>query len=757
MGDVYQANDSKLSRSVAIKFLPEAFSHDPERLARFQREARVLASLNHPNIAAIHGLEEIDGRHFLVMELVPGETLADRIKRGPLPVEEALEIGDNICEALEAAHEKGIVHRDLKPANIKWTPEGKVKVLDFGLAKVREVSGPAANLSESPTLLTRSTPGVIMGTAAYMSPEQAKGKEVDRTTDVWAFGCVVYEMLTGGPVFEGETTGEIIGGIFKAEPDWRRLPSETPESIRRMLRRCLEKDRSKRLHDMADARIEIHDAQNEPHAGYAAREPRFRTPLLVLASALVLATLVVSFSVVQVFRPVLQPEEMRLEISTPPTANPETLAISPDGKKIVFVAASEGQSRLWIRSLDSVSARAFAGTDGASFPFWSPDSRSLGFFAEGKLKRIDVDSGSVLFLADAINGGRGGSWNRDGTIIFTPGSGNVPIFRISAGGGVPFPVTRAEGNETSHRFPYFLPNGNHFLYYVQGAPDSHGIYISDLNGSPGRRLLDVDSAAVYAPTGQLLFVRQGTLFAQDFDVKRMELKGSPSPIADRIAASPAQGFMAVSASMTGHLIYRSASGGGRRQVVWFDRSGKEVTKVGDPTGAIELSISPDGRHAALSQPVNQNIDLWLLDLERGVLSRFTSDPAVDNYATWSPDSRRIAFGSNRKGAYDLYQKPAAAAGNEELLLASPNTKTPTDWSPDGRFLLYADLDPKNGSFDLWALPLEKDRKPFPVTQTSFNERSGQFSPDGKWIVYESDESGRYEIYVQPFPGPGGKV
>jgi Tol biopolymer transport system component len=759
MGEVYRARDTKLKRDVAIKTLPDEFSHDVDRLNRFQREAEVLASLNHPNIAAIYDLQEADGARFLVLELVEGETLAERIQRGPIPIEEALQIARRICEALEAAHEQGIVHRDLKPANIKITPDDKVKVLDFGLAKAME-STPTTGVSNSPTLLSaaRSNAGLILGTAAYMSPEQAKGKQVDRTTDVWAFGCVLYEILTGRAVFEGETTGEILGGIFKAEPDWRRLPAETPESIRRLLRRCLEKERSLRLHDIADARIEIHDAQNGPQASPAAQWPRFRRRLIAVGSALVILTLVASFALVRAFHPVPQALEMRLEISTPPTASPETLAISPDGQKIVFVAASEGQSRLWVRSLDSVSARALTGTDGASFPFWSPDSRSLGFFADGKLKRIDVDSASVLILTDAVNGGRGGSWNRDGTIIFTPSAANTPIFRISAAGGAPSAITRTNGNETNHRFPYFLPDGNHFLYYVVGAPESHGIYVSDLNGSAARRLLDVDSAPVYSSTGQLLFVRQGTLFAQDFDTKRMELKGSPSPIADRIAAAgTAQGSVAVSASMTGQLIYRSASGGGRRQVVWFDRLGKELTKVGEPTGATELSISPDGRRASLTQQVNQNFDLWLLDLERGVLSRFTSDPAVDNYATWSPDSRRIAFESNRKGAYDLYQKPAAAAGNEELLLASPNTKGPTDWSPDGRFLLYMDADPKNGSSDLWALPLETDRKPFPVTQTSFNERSGQFTPDGRWIAYESDESGRYEIYIQPFPGPGGRV
>jgi Tol biopolymer transport system component len=509
---------------------------------------------------------------------------------------------------------------------------------------------------------------------------------------------------------------------------------------------------------MADARIEIHHAQHEPHATAAARSAGSRRTLLALVSTLILVAIVAAFALVRAFRPLPSLPEMRLEIATPPTADPVSLAISPDGQKIVFVATSEGQSRLWIRSLDSVVARPLAGTDGAYFPFWSPDSQSVGFFAEGKLKRIDVDRGSVQILADAPSGGRGGSWNRDGTIIFTPDSGNSPIFRISATGGTLSPVTRTDASkETSHRFPQFLPDGNHFFYYVQGSPESHGIYVGDLGGALGRRLLDVDSAPVYAPPGQLLFVRQGTLFAQELDATRIELKGNPLSVAERIAlGTVGQGSAAVSASLAGPIVYRTASASGRRQLIWFDRSGKEIARAGDPVAATELSISPDGRRALLGQSINQNFDLWLLDLARGVLSRFTSDPAVDLHATWSPDSRRIAFQSNRKGVYDVYQKAAIGSGSEELLLASAQDKGPTDWSPDGRFLLYTTGDPKTGS-DIWALPLDGDRKPFPLVQTNFAEREGQFSPDGKWIAYESNESGRYEIYVQPFPGPGGKV
>jgi len=565
-------------------------------------------------------------------------------------------------------------------------------------------------------------------------------------------------MLTGWAVFDGETPGEILGGIFKAEPEWQRLPLDTPEGIRRLLRRCMEKDRNLRLHDIADARIEIHYAQHEPHATPRRPASASRRMMVVLVSVLVVVALVAAFALVRAFRPLPSASEMRLEISTPPTADPVSLAISPDGHKIVFVAASEGQSRLWLRPLDAVTARSLAGTDGASFPFWSPDSESVAFFADGKLKRIDVDRGSLQILADA-GGGRGGSWNRAGTIIFSPLAAS-PIFRVAATGGTPSPVTRIEGgNETGHRFPHFLPDGNHFLYYALGTPESHGIYVGDLSGSTPRRLLDVESAPVYAATGELLFVRDGTLFAQCFDTARLELNGNPVSVAERIAlATMAQGSVGVSASQAGPLVYRTASAGGHRQMTWYDRSGKDVGKAGDPVAAIDVSISPDGRSAVLGQFINQNIDVWLLELGRGVLSRFTFDSAVDTWPVWSPDSRRIAYESNRMGSYDIYEKPTIGPGSDELLVGSDagRDKNPTDWSRDGHFLLYTNIDPKTGE-DIWAVPLEKDRTPRPLVQTKFDENLGQFSPDGKWIAYESNESGRYEIYVQPFPGPGGKV
>jgi Tol biopolymer transport system component len=755
MGEVYRARDTRLKREVAIKILPEEFSRDADRVSRFQREAEVLASLNHPNIAAIHNVEEANGSQYLVLELVEGETLADHLRRGPLPIDQALTISRGICDAIDAAHEKGIIHRDLKPGNIKISPDGIVKVLDFGLAKVRETDTAVSNLSNSPTLMTAaSVPGMIIGTAAYMSPEQAKGQEANRTTDVWAFGCVLYEMLTGRAAFDGETVSEVFAGILKGDPDWSRLPADTPENIRRLLRRCLRKERRLRLQHIGDARVEIEEPQN-PSAPQAV--PRWRERLAWITALVVVAGFAVGMGIREL-RMVSPGAEMRLEISTPATADSASIAISPDGQKIVFVATSEGQSRLWVRPLDSVSGRALAGTDGASLPFWSPDSESVGFFAEGKLKRVDINRGNVQILTDAPSG-RGGAWNRDGTIIFTPNGTQSPIFRVSATGGTASAVTRTEAaKETSHRYPQFLPDGHHFLYYVQGTPESHGVYVGDLDGSRGRRLFDLDSAAVYESTGHLLFVRQGTLFAQDFDAARLEPKGNPFSVVQHIATSiTAQGFAAVSASSAGPVIYRTASSSGRRQFLWFDRAGKEISKAGDPFGATTLSISRDNRRVVSAQMINNNQDVWLLDLDRNALSRFTFDPGVDVSPIWSPDGQQIVFQSNRRGAYDLYS--ATAPGREELLLADGHDKRPLDWSPDRRFVVYADLDPKGiGNWELWALPMDGDRKkPFPVVRKNFDADIAQFSPDGKWIAYQSNESGRFEIYLQPFSEQGGQT
>jgi Tol biopolymer transport system component len=699
------------------------------------------------------------------MELVEGEDLSQRIARGPIPIDEALPIAKQIADALEAAHEQGIIHRDLKPANIKVRPDGTVKVLDFGLAKALESAGAmSASHSMSPTITTpaMTQAGMILGTAAYMSPEQAKGKAVDKRADIWAYGCVLFEMLSGRPPFTGETVSETLADVMKSAPPWQTLSASVPANLQELIRRCLVKEPRQRIRDVGDVRLALEGAfeTTAPQTTATATSSASGGRLAWVAFAVaLLAAVALAIPTVRHLReaPPPVPAEVRLEITTPPTADPVSLAISPDGQKIVFVATEEGRSRLSLRSLDAVSARPLTGTEGASWPFWSPDGRSVGFFADGKLKRIDVDGGQLQNLTDAP-AGRGASWNRDGTIIFTPDQGTGPIFRIPAAGGEVSPLTRTESpKQNSHRFPQFLPDGRHFLYYVLGIPEFRGIYIGDLQGSETRRLLDADSAAVYAAPGRLLFVRQGTLFAQDFDAARLELRGNASPMAERIALDTgAQGSAAVSASTAGPFVYRTGSGSGLRQFVWMDRSGKDIGKASDLLSAISIDLSPDGRRVALFQQVNQNFDVWLLELGRGLLSRFTFDPGVERFPIWSPDGSRIVFDSDRKGPFDLYQKPAIGAGTEELLLATAQEKIPTDWSPDGRLLLYRSVDPKTG-YDIWALPLDGDGKPVPVVQTNFDERDAQFSPDGKWIAYHSNESGRFEIYIQPFPGPGSKL
>ncbi len=755
MGVVWRAHDVKLQRDVALKLLPDHFSGDPERLARLQREAQVLASLNNPNIAQVFGLEESDGRCCIAMEFVEGQTLQQRLKRGPVPMDEGLTIAKQIAEALEAAHERGIIHRDLKPANIKLTGDGQVKVLDFGLAKTVQEQQSVA-LSNSPTVVDATVSGVILGTAAYMSPEQAKGKAADRTSDVWAFGCVLYEMLTGQAAFDGETVSEILAGVMKTEPRWDVLPAETPSAVRRLLGRCLQKDRRSRVQHIGDARIEIEEAVRPSDRDGGVTHPR-RTPLtwtLVVISILLVVAMAIMW-VRQRAAPSLT--EVRFEFNTPQTSDPYpvSLAISPDGQQIVFVGTFDGQPQLFLRSLNSVSARPLTGTEGGFYPFWSADGGSIGFFAGGKLRRIDIDGGLVRVLANAPNP-VGGTWNRDGTILFTPNY-TGPIFRTSAAAEESVSLTRIDGSQASHRFPQFLPDGRHFLYYIPSSVEVRGVYVGNLDGGAPIRLLDADAPASYAATGHLLFVREGRIIAQKFDPAKLMLTENPFPVAEQVMGVTDSSAAGLSVSVAGPIVYRAGSPSGQRQFIWFDRSGKETGVAGTPDSvpSRDPSIAPDGRRVGFHRTVNGNVDIWILDLPLSLLSRFTFDTAADSNPVWSPDGSRVVFNSNRRGVYDLYQKPADGNGSEDLLLATSQNKAPVDWSPDGRFILFRSPATATG-FDLWALPMTGDRKPFPVVQTAFEERDGQFSPDGKWIAYQSNESGRSEILVQSFPGPGGK-
>jgi eukaryotic-like serine/threonine-protein kinase len=756
MGEVYKARDTRLDRVVAIKVLPGHLASDPDLRQRFEREAKAISSLNHPHICALYDVGQQDGIDFLVMEYLDGETLADRLVRGPLPLPEALAIASQMADAFEAAHDRGIVHRDLKPANVAITSDGNVKLLDFGLAKATAAAGVGHDLSNSPTIMTTS-PGMIVGTAAYMSPEQANGREADRSSDMWAFGCVLFEMLTGHRAFGGDTVSEIIASVLKSEPAWQRLPGGTPSGIRRLLRRCLQKDHKLRLRDIHDARLELVDPENATSGEERPTSVRsVRRERLVWISALALVTLIAAFFGVRALRSTAPAaSEVRLEINTLPT-RVSGVAVSPDGLKLVFVARNEGQEQLWLRVLSSQSAYPLPGTERGATPFWSPDSRSIGFIADTRLKRMDIDGGSVRTLVSGIPVALGGSWNRNGTIIFGNNPAG-PIYRVSDTGGEVVTATRVDApRHRGHFAPVFLPDGRHFLFYAGGIPEVSGVYVGQLDTLDAMRLLDADSPAVYAATGDLLFLRDGKLLAQAFDPDRLMLEGAPTVVVDKVSRGTT-----LSASAAGPVAYRGApSDSGQRQLVWVNRSGQETDKEVYADGsALGPAWSPDGRRIAVFRFANQNMDIWSYEISRRVWDRITFDAGDDIFPLWSRDGTSIVSGSVRTTTFvDLYRSfLGSPQGREELLLSTEQPKFPMDWSADGRFLLYATLDSKRG-FDLWGLPLATDgageRKAFEVAGTDFNENHAQFSPDGQWIAYQSDKTGRLEIYVRPFPGPG---
>ena len=747
MGKVYRATDVNLKRPIAIKVLPDAVATDAERVARFQREAEVLARLNHPNIAQIYGLEKSDGTFALVMELVEGLTLADRIAQGPIPIDEALPIAQQIVEALEAAHERGIVHRDLKPANIKLRPDGTVKVLDFGLAKALEPVPAHTDAAQSPTITSPAMTrlGVILGTAAYMSPEQAKGRAVDKRSDVWAFGCVMFEMLVGGQLFGGEDVTESIAAILRAEPDWGRLPPDTPAAIRRLLRRCLAKDPKERLTDIGVARFEIKDALTAPFSEATAPAAlplgRARLPWIVAALSAALTLAVVAWSLQ---RHSADPFPMRLEI-VPPTGFLHELALSPDGKQLAFVARVNGTQSIWVRQLDQDGAQPVPGTNDASLPFWSPDGRAIAFFAVGTLKRVDLPSGSPQILANVMVG-RGGSWSAGGVIVFSSGL-DSGLMRVAAGGGVPVAATTLSNGQRSHRWPHFLPDGRHFLFLSLGGGDSGGVFLGSLDGSTPARLVDASGAGWYA-SDHLIFESRGELNAAPFDVNRRRLTGDSVPLR-LTAARSTTGTRAISFSSTGLLAYAPGSFGQRR-LVWVDRAGNVVSSVGqsDDASLANPELSPDGQRVAVSRQTETRgaPNIWLIDVARGVPTPLTVGPGNIAAPLWSPDGKRVLFRFQQK----LLARAVDGLSDAKVLFEGWTGKTPSGWSPDGRVLLY--VTPGD---DLMAVDIESQES-FPIAQTSANEGWGQFSPDGRFVAYQSNESGRFEIYVRTFPGAEGK-
>ena len=759
MGHVYQATDTRLGRGVALKFLPEAVAHDPERASRFEREAKTLASLNHPNIAALHGLEEFDGRGFLVMELVPGQTLHERIHGVAMPLDETLSIARQIADALETAHGKGIVHRDLKPANVKITPDGRVKVLDFGLAKLVTDDSDAdtdrssrAAVSNSPTISVLSTQaGVILGTAAYMAPEQAKGLSVDARADIFAFGCVLYEMLTGRPAFEGDSTTDILSRVLQRDPDWTILPSYVPPSIERLLRLCLEKEPRKRRQAAGDVRLDLEHATTEPvTAPMPASRGRGLIPFAVGALVLIaLAALVLPAA--RYFRDTPPPPEMRLQIVTPPTLDPFDFALSPDGRYLAFVAmeSSSDAARLYLRAMNQTEARPLAGTDGARFPFWSPDSRSLGFFAFEQVFRIDIAGGPAQTLAPAANP-QGGAWSADGTILFAPTS-VTPLLRVPAAGGALAPATELQlPGQTNHRRPSFMPRSRQFLFTAAG-PGQSAVYLKSLDAPTLKRITPVDSGAEWLDPDHIVFTLQGELVARRFNASQGEVTGDPVTIANA-SAGTAIGF---STSTSGTMAYRTAKATPSR-MTWFDRAGTVLGQGADLNGP---SISSDGRYVAYDRTIGGNRDVWIMDLVRGGTTRFTTHAAIDGFPVWSPDGSRLVFHSQRNGTFDIWTRRFdGAAGTENLLLETPDHEWPVAWSKDGRFVLYQRSDRNYESSDLFALPMTgENRTPIVVANTPAEERMGEFSPDGRWIAYQTSESGKPEIVVRAFPESRGIV
>jgi Tol biopolymer transport system component len=776
MGEVWRATDTKLNREVAIKVLPAAFAADPDRLSRFVREAQVLASLNHPNIAAIYGVEE----GALVMELVEGPTLAGRIAQGPIPLDEALPMARQIAEAIEYAHERGVIHRDLKPANIKITPEGRVKVLDFGLAKAMSGEGTSADPINSPTLtMGATTAGVILGTASYMAPEQAKGKPADRRADIWAFGVILAEMLTGRVLYTGETVSDVLASVIKDTPALDALPAATPLGIRRLLRRCLERDPRRRLQAIGEARFVLEEPEETAPAAPGAPATAVasgRGPGWANVALATLALAGIALGVVHFRESRAEAIPVRFEIPAPENAFIANggIAISPDGRRIAFVAsAGTGPTMVWVRPLDSLEARALPGTENTGFaPFWSPDSRFIGFGAAGALKKVDARGGPTQTLCEITSVIVGGSWSIDGFILFS--SATTAIYRVPQAGGVPELVTaldEAKG-ELGHLRPWFLPDGRHFFYSARmSSPDQSTLYLASIDGKERRRLLVTRQAGAYAPpaagakNGHLLFLRGTTLMAQPMDPDRLELAGESFPVAEHVGSVLGMGWFSVSAN--GVLVYRSGASAADQvaQLSWHDRAGKQLGALGQPTnftGGMELS--PDGSRVATEEmDASGNHDIWIRDVARGVPTRFTFDQGYDREPHWSPDGSRVAFASDRGhgGRYSIYVKPSNGSGNEELLLDDSASSIPGAWSPSGAFLIYQRSDQKDArtGLDLWTLPLPPAKtKPEIYLQTVFAERQPQFSPDGRWVAYISNESvpSQYQVYVQPFPPGGGK-
>jgi len=753
MGEVYRARDPRLDREVAIKVLPEGFARDPERLARFEREAKVLASLNHPNIAAIYGLEESGGVRYLVLELAPGETLA-----GPLAVEDALPICRQIVLALEEAHAKGVMHRDLKPDNVRVTSAGKVKVLDFGLAKAFHGDVGGSDPSQSPTLTAagRTREGTILGTAAYMSPEQARGRPLDKRTDIFSFGAVLYEVLAGRRAFPGESVSDTLAAVIRAEPNWTALPADTPANIRILLRRCLEKDLDRRLHDISDARLEIDER------GVAVAPRRGPSLPWALAAVAIAAIAAAVWGWARPARPApgaSQPvrrlvirlpegEPLALARLMPLGEGRPSFAISPDATRLVYVVERKGTTHLYLRALDQFEAAPIPRTEGGFGPFFSPDGRWIGFFAENKLKKVSVSGGDPVVLRDARNP-YGGSWGADGTILFSEAMGTVLVRVPDTGGGVP-QVVPVKDKTQRWVWPEVLPGSKTALVTLRAG----GVAVLSLETGEHRLLVEGGAGGRYAPSGHLVFSRAGSLLAAPFDLARLVVTGPSAVIVPGVRVE-SWGAPQCAFSQDGAFVYAAgAAAGAASTPVWVDRQGK-IQPVGMPQRAYgTFRLSPDGQRLAIQVLGPGNRDVWVQDLARGTFTRLTLE-GDNSLPLWTPDGGRVVFSSSRGGPPNLFWMPGDGSGEPEQLLKSDRPQNPYSCSPDGQTLAYAEQDPSTAS-DIYVAPLKGDRTPQPFLRTRFTEWGPAFSPDGRWIAYVSDDSGQFEVYVRPYPGPGGK-
>ncbi len=755
MGEVYRARDHRLGRDVALKILPESLANDRARLERLEREAKSLAAIEHPGIASLYSFEEHDQKRFFVMELVPGETLAKRLERGALAFEEARLIFLQVAEALEAAHQKGILHRDLKPGNIQITPQGRVKVLDFGLAKSLEDPSDASDLAESPTKAQATELGVILGTASYMSPEQARGKRLDKRSDVWSFGCVLYETLTGRKAFDGETVADVLASIVKTDPDWSALPRDLPPEVSKLLRRCLRKNPEERLRDVGDALLELREATTVATAPVA--RPKPMAGWLLLAGILgALAASVFFWARRETVAPPKPTARLSISLPTDITAAPVNAALSPDGRQLVFSGALMATAPLYHRALDSSEVHEVPGANGGGAPAFSPDGKWLAFIRDESLWKVRIEDGQPLKLASPTYHNGGMVWGGDGYLYY-PRSYSSGIMRVPAEGGEEDSVTELEEGEQGHWWPSVLPDGSALIYtvYRNGSMDSWDVRIRNLLSGETRPLIRGGYNARYVASGHVLFGRSGSLVAMAFDRERLEVSGEPIAVVRNVATYPENATITFAVSEEGTLAYAEETPDD--ELVWVDRKGAERPVMGERRPFAFPRVSPDGRKAAVV--VREGIDrsLWLIDVVRGAFTRLTH--GADDYApAWSPDGDWIYFTSAPNGPYEMFRVRSDGSGEPELVLGGPIDKLVSAVSPDGRILAFVEEKPSDqaGGFDVYFLDLDS-RETRPLAASPFDEQQISFSPDGVWVAYSSNESGRMEVYLRRSDGRGGKI